>query len=153
MMKSFNCLCPVLSFSLAMSIHWFAQTYCETTNATTTTMLRLLLLYQFWLAENCICHKPHPIPPETRGMTYKLHHKGAHASIFFSILLALHTQDTFALILNFEVGHSLVTFCFFLPSFWCYYEKNSFHTALLSHFISLVHLAHHLFFYLAGDDC
>ena len=45
---------PVLSFSLAALIHWFAQSYCEATN-TTTTMLRLLLLYQFWLAEICIC--------------------------------------------------------------------------------------------------
>ena len=56
-LKPFNCLRPVLSFSLATSIHWFTQSYCEATNA--TTMLRLLLLYQFWLAEICICHKSH----------------------------------------------------------------------------------------------
>ena len=35
----------------------------------------------------------------------------------------------------------------FLVSFFqCCYERNSIYTALLSHFISLIHLAHHLFF-------
>ena len=60
LMKPFNCLQPVMSFSLAMLIHWFAQSYCEA-----TTTLRLLLLYQFWLAEICICHKPCPTRDET----------------------------------------------------------------------------------------
>ena len=67
-------------------------------------MLRLLLLYLFWLAEICICHKPHPTT-ETRHMTNKLHHHGHSCFHFFSILLRLHTQDTLALILIFEVGH------------------------------------------------
>ena len=56
---------PVLSFSLAASIHWFAQSYCDLTNATNITMLRLLLLYQFWRAKICICHKPYPTRDET----------------------------------------------------------------------------------------
>ena len=65
---------------------------------------------------------------------------------FFSILPALHKQDTFVLALNFEVGHftpHVLLLSFFL---WCCYERNSFHTASLSHFISLVCPAHYLFF-------
>ena len=143
----FNCLWPVLSFSLAASIHRFTPSNCEATNATTTTMLRLLLLYQFWLAEIYICHKFCPTRDEMRCMTYKLHSQGRSCFRFFSILLALHMQDTFALILNFEVSHFACHFLLlssFLPSFWCCYERNSIHTALWSHFISLVCLAHHL---------
>ena len=63
----FNYLRPVLSFSLATSIHWFAQSYCEATNAM-TTMLILLLLYQFWRTEICICHKSHPSRDEMRDL-------------------------------------------------------------------------------------
>ena len=37
--------------------------------------------------------------------------------------------------------------------FRCCYERNSIHTTLLTNFISLVHLAHHLFFYPAVDGC
>ena len=35
-------------------------------------MLILLLLYQFWLAEICICHKPHPTRDETRDVQIAL---------------------------------------------------------------------------------
>ena len=73
--KPFHCwlpvLSPFLSLSLAVSIHWFAQSYCEATNAT-TTMLRLLLLYQFWLAEIGICHKPRPTKDETHDLQIAL---------------------------------------------------------------------------------
>ena len=61
-----SCLC--LSLLLVASIHWFAQSYCKATNATTTTMPRLLLLYQFKLAEICICHKPCPTRDEMRDL-------------------------------------------------------------------------------------
>ena len=136
---------PVLSFSLAASIHWFTQFYCEATN---TTMLRLLFLYQFWLAKICICHKPGP----TRDETHDLQITPPRTLMlpFFSILPALHTQDTFSLVLNFEVGH--FTRHFLLLSFflWCCYERNSFLIASLSHFISLVCPAHHLFFIQPG---
>ena len=110
-------------------------------------MLRLFLLFQFRLAEIHICHKPHPIRDETCDLQIAPP-KNAHASIF-SILPVLHTQDTFTLILNFEVGHFTHHFLLlssFLPSFWCCYERNSIHTASLSHFISLIPSAHHLFF-------
>ena len=102
-MKPFNCLQPVLSFSLAASIHWFTQSYCAATNARTTTMLRLLLLYQFWLAEICICHKPRPT--RDKMCDPQIAPPRALMLPFFSILLALYTQDTFVLVLNFEVGH------------------------------------------------
>ena len=103
---------PVLSFSLAASMHWFIQTYCETTNA--TIMLRLLFLYQFWLAKIFICHKPCP----TRDKTSDLQIAPLECSCFcfFSILLALHMQVTFSLVLNFEVGH--FTCHFLLLSFF-----------------------------------
>ena len=38
-------------------------------------------------------------------------------------------HDTFALVLNFEVDH--FSRHFLLLSFWCCYERNSFHTALM----------------------
>ena len=48
-----------------------------------------------------------------RYVTYRLHSQGRSCFHFFPLLLALHMQDTFMLILNFEVGH--FTRCFFLP--------------------------------------
>ena len=36
--------------------------------------------------------------------------------------------------------------------FWCCYERNSIHTAPLSHFISLIHSAYHLFFFLSSHE-
>ena len=139
-LKPFNCL----SFSLAMSIHSFAQSYCEATYA--TIMQRLLLLYRFWLAEICICHKPRQ---RQDARPTNCTSKDAHASVF-SILLTSHTQDTFVLVLNFGVGHFARHFLllYFFP-LYCY-ERNSFHTASLSHFISLIRLAHHLFFIQPG---
>ena len=141
--KPFNC-----SHFLSASIHWFPQSYCEATNA--TTMPRSLLLYQFWLAKICICHKPSPTRDEMRDLQIAL--LLTLILPFSSILPALHTQDTFMLVLNFEVGHFTCHFFLlsFLPSFWCDYERNSIHTASLSHFISLIRPA---VFYPAGDGC
>ena len=70
---------------------------------------------------------------------------------FFSILPELHMQVTFALVLSFEVGHFARHFLFF-SSFWFCYERNSSHAVSMSHFISLVRLAHHLFFYYPTGD-
>ena len=103
-----------------------------------------------------LCDKPHSTRDETRDL--QIAPPRMLMLPFFSILLAVHTQDTFLLVFNFEVGHFarhflLLSFLFlpsFLPSFWCCYERNSFHTALLSDFISLVHPAHHLFFIQPG---
>ena len=69
--KPFNCLWLVLSFSLATSIFWCNQSFCEATNAT-TTMLTLFLLYQFWLAQICISHKPHSNRDETYDLQITL---------------------------------------------------------------------------------
>ena len=109
-LKLFNCLQPVLSFSLAALIHWFTQSYCKATNAV-TTMLILLLLCQLWVAEICICHKPHPSRDEMRDL--QITPPRMLMLPFFSILPALHLQDTFVLVLNFEVGHFASHF--FLP--------------------------------------
>ena len=79
----------VLSFSLATSIHWFAQCIkcCEATNAT-ATMLRLLLLYQFWLVESCICHQPCPTRDETRNLQIAL------PRTFILLFFFFYTSDT-----------------------------------------------------------
>ena len=133
---------PVLSFSLAVLIHWSGQSYCEATNATTTTMLRLLLLYQFWLVEICICNKP--IPPEMRPMTYKLHSPRKLIVPFFSILPALHMQDRF----------TLVTSWFFLSSFFPFgvAMKRIQFTQLHCH-ISFLSSGSPPIFYPAGNGC
>ena len=97
-MKLFNYLRPVLSFSHAMSIHWFAQIY--------------------WLAKICICHKTHPTRDEMSDL--QIAPPRTLMLPFFSILLALRTQDTVMLVLNFEVGHFTCHFLLlpcFLPSF------------------------------------
>ena len=73
--------------------------------------------------------------------------KDAQASFFLYFWYSTH-QDTFMLVLNFEVGHFARHLL--LSSFWCCYERYSFHTASLSNFISLVHPAHHLFFIQPG---
>ena len=83
-----------------------------------------------------------PIPPETRHVTYNLHSQ-RHSCFRFSILLVLYMQDTFVLVSNFEVGHFAHHFLFF--SFRSCCERNSIHTALLSHFISLAHSSNHQF--------
>ena len=75
--------------------------------------------------------------------------KDAHASVFFSILPALHTQDTFALVLNFEVGHfarHFFLFSFFFP--FGVAMKGIHSTQLRCHisFLSFVP-AHHLFLF------
>ena len=97
-------------------------------NATTTTMLRVLLLYQFWLAEIWICHKPCPTRDETRDPQIAL--LRTLMLPFFSILPALHTQDTFMLVLNFEVGHFthhfLLLSFFLLVSLWKKFNPHSF---------------------------
>ena len=105
-------------------------------------MLRLFLLYQFWLGKICICHKPSPTRDETHDQQIAL--PKMLMLLFFSILPVLHTPKTLALVLNLEVGHFARHFL--LLSFWCCYERNSIHIVSLSHFISLVCSAHHQFF-------
>ena len=82
-----------------------------------------------------------PVPSEMRCVTYKL--PTQRCSCFrFSILPVLYMQDKFAPFSNFEVGH-FAYHLFFVCLFLCGYERNSIHTALLSHFIFLFH---YLFF-------
>ena len=95
-----------------------------------------------------------PVPPETRCVTYKCPPKEAHASIFFFTSGTPHARHIHA---HFELwgrpfpSSLLASFC--LSSCWCCYERNSIHTASLSHFIFLIRPVHHLFFYLAGGSC
>ena len=141
---------PVLSFSPAAYIHWFAQSYCAATDAT-TTMLRLLLLYQFWLGEICICHKTRPTRDKMHDLQIAL--PRTLMLPFFSILPVLHTQDTFALVLNFELGH-----------FTCHFLLLSFFLLVLlwkelnpHNFVVTFHFSHSFgsppVFYPAGDGC
>ena len=63
-------------------------------------MLRLLLLYQFWYLHML------QTPSHLRRDAWHTNctPKDAHASVF-SIFPVLHTQVTFALVLNFDIGH------------------------------------------------
>ena len=71
-----------------------------------------------------------PVPPEIRCITYKLHPQGCSCFCFFSILPALHTQDTFVLVWNFEVGHFahhfLLLSFFLLVLLWKEFISHSF---------------------------
>ena len=105
-------------------------------------MLRLLLLYRFWLTEICIFCKPCPTRDKTRDLQIAL--LMTFMLPFFYSSGTLHAKDIRT---SFELWGR--PFCSSLPvSFFRYcYERNSIHTASLSHFISLVHSAHHLFFF------
>ena len=80
--------------------------------------------------------------------------KNARASVF-CILPVLHTQDTCALVLNFEVGpfaRHFLLLSFFLSFFWCCYERNSIHTASMSFYFSRSSGSPSVF-HPAGDGC
>ena len=85
-------------------------------------------LYQFWLVEICICHKPRPTRDKTRDLQIAL--PWTLMLLFFSILLALLTQDTFVLVLNFEFGHFACHFLllsfFLLVLLWKEFIPHSF---------------------------
>ena len=103
--------CLFLSFSsllLAASIHWFAQSCCESTNAP-----QQCLDYFFYTGFGWpkFAYVANPVPPGTRHMTYKLHFQ-QRSCFRFSILSVLYMQDTFALVLNFMVGHFARHFLF-----------------------------------------
>ena len=66
-----------------------------------------------------------PVPPETRRMTYKLHSQ-QRSRFRFSILPVLYMQDTFVLVLNFEVGHFARHFLFLLVLLWKELTSHSF---------------------------
>ena len=101
-------------------------------------MLRLLLLYRFWLTEICICRKPSPTRNETCDLQIALS-MTLILPFFYtpSILHARHIRVSFELWGRPFCSSLLVSF------FQCFYERNSIHTASLSHFISLIRSAHH----------
>ena len=133
-MKLFNCLQLVLSFS------------CQYTSSLSPTVKQQMQQqqqcwdYSFYTCSGWqkFSYVTITNPPETRRVTYKLHPQERSCFVFFYTFGTPHTRHIH--------GCHFFLFSFFLLSFWCCYERNSFHTALLSHFISLVHPAHHLFF-------
>ena len=130
-----------LSLSIATSIYWFAQFYCQ---ATTMPLPTMLLLYRFWQTEICICCKTHPTRDETCNLQIAL----LTTLPFFHTSNALHAWHIHAI---FELWGR--PFCSSLLVSFFAAKRNLIHTALLSHFIFLVRSVHHLFFYPAVDDC
>ena len=109
--------------------------------------------YSFYTSSGWLkfAYVTNPVPPKASRMTYKLHSQGHSTFRFFYTSGTPHAKHIRA---RFErwgrpFRSSLLAF-FFLPSFWCWYERNSIHTASLSYFISLFRPAHHLFFYPTG---
>ena len=101
------------SLSLAVSIHWFTQSYCEAINAI-TTMLRLLLLYQFWLAKICICHKPRPFRAKTRDLQIALPRTLMLPFFFFLYFWYSTCKTHLRLFRTLRLAILLITSCFFL---------------------------------------
>ena len=113
------------NWNLLTACDWSSLSYlpCQCTGSLSPTVKQQMqqkqqyLDYSFYTSSDWLkfAYVTNPVPPETRCMTYKLHSQ-RHMLPFFSILLALHTQDTFTLVLNFEVGH--FTCLFLLLSFF-----------------------------------
>ena len=151
-LKPFNCFLPVLSlyFALTCRVNTLVHSVllwsnkCNNNNAKITPFIPVQAGSNLHMSQTPSHQTRDPRPTNCTP-------KDAQTSVF-STLPVLHTQDTFAPVLNFEVGHFVRHFLV-LSFFWCCYERNSIHTASLSHFISLVPSAHHLFFYPDGDGC
>ena len=118
-------------------------------NRTTTTMLRLLLSYQFWVAETCICHRPSPARKKTHDLQI-----ASQGRLWFCFLYSRHsTRKTRSHVLNFEVSHFVHHFLL-LPSFlpFSVAMKGIHSTQLCCHisFLSLVWLTTCFFFIWPG---
>ena len=125
--------CHSLSLSLAMSIHWFAQSCCEVTNAPQQCWDYFFYTGSGWLKFAYVVNSI-STRDETRDLQNAL--PMTLTLLFFYTSGTLHARHIHT---SFELwGRAilLVTSCFF----WCCYERNSIHTASLSHFISLVRL-------------
>ena len=105
----------------------------------------MLFLYRFWLTEIYICHKPCPAKDKMHDLQITL----PMTLSFFFTSGTLHTRYIRTI---FRVWGRPFCSLLFVSFFRCCYERNSSHTASLSHFISLIHSAHHLFFYPAMDN-
>ena len=136
--KPFNYSPLVLSLSLTCCINELVCTILLWSNKCPSPQC-FFYTSSGWLK---FAYVTNPILPETRHVTYKLH-SHRHSCFHFSIFPILYMQDTFTPFSNFEVGHLAYTFLFL--SFGVAMKGIQF-THSLSHFISLVHLAHHLFF-------
>ena len=119
LLKTFNCLLLVLSLSFFLS--YLPRQYTGSHSPTMKQRLQQQCWdYSFYTSSGWpkFAYVTNPVPPETRHVTYKLHSQGCSCFRFFSILPVLRTQDTFALVLNFEVGHfarHFLLLSFFLP--------------------------------------
>ena len=87
-------------------------------------MPRLLHLYQSWLAEICICHKPCPNRDKMHELQIAL--PRTLMLPLFSILPVLHMQDTLALVSNFEVDHFTLASFFLLVLQWKEFNSHGF---------------------------
>ena len=65
---------------------------------------------------------------------------------FFFFLNTFGTLAQMCLAYSFELWGRPFCSSLLVSFFWCCYERNSIHTASLSHFIFLIHSAHQLFF-------
>ena len=132
---------PVLSLcfflSLAASIHWFAQSCCEATNASQQCWDYFLPV----VADRNLHMLQTPSHQRRDAWPTNCTPNDAHSSVFLYFQYSIcktHSRH----FRTFRWAILLVTSCFFR----CCYERNSIYKASLSHFISVVHSAHHLFF-------
>ena len=148
-LKPFHCLLLVLSRSFSLT--WNSLNACYWSHLFLSYRINTLVRSVLPWSNKCNNNAEiiHFIPVQSRRilhMSQTTSHQrwdswptncipnDAHTSVF-SILPVLHMQDTFALVLNFEVGHfgcHFLLLSFFPPSIRCCYKRNSIHTALLS---------------------
>ena len=106
----------------------------------------ILLLYWFWLTEICICCKPYPTRDKTHDLQIAL-----PTTLMLLFFYASGTQHARHNCTIFELWGQPFCLSLLVSFFWCCYERNSIHSASLSHFISLG--SHHLFFLSRLDGC
>ena len=84
----------------------------------------MLLLYQFWLTEICICCKPRPTNCTPND---------PHASVFYTSS-TLHTRHIRTI---FELWGRTFCLSLLVSFFRCFYERNSIHTRIVFIFIAI----------------
>ena len=132
--------CLSVSFSLSYLPHQYIGLHNSAVKQQ-TPLPTMLLLYRFWLTEIYICRKPCPTRDETRDLQIPL--PTTLMLLFFCTPVTLHVRHIRAI---FELWGRPFCLSLLVSFYRCCYERNSIHTASLSHFISLVHSAHRLFF-------
>ena len=130
-LKYFNCsllvlfLCLFLSLSHAMSIHWFARFCSEVTKC---PFPQCFFYTSSWLTKICICCIPRPTGNETCDLQIAL-----PMTLMLPFFCTSGTRYIHAI---FELQGRPFCSSLLVSFFWCCYERNSIHTASLSHFIS-----------------